>query len=206
MPVSLSIANVIDKNKIASENAWLILLTVNVRNELGQDVETLYLVKNNENIEYQGQLYTAVEFNMSIENQSNEEASVKITAYDPSGFIREKMENFDGGLFSTATITVVNSGNLSAPPEIQETFDVTGASAPDVNVEWTLGTENPLRHRFPLRDQYRDRCGWRYKSGRCKYAGPMASCDYTKDGPNGCKAHNNLKNFGGFTSLMNNAA
>lgn len=205
MAVSLSIADVIDKNKIASENAWLILLTVNIRGDFGEVVETLHLVKNNENITYHGQLYTAVDFNVSIQNATNEEPSMTITAFDASGFLREKMEDFNGGIGSTVTMTVVNAGNLTAPPELQETFDVRGATAPDMNVEWTLGTENPLRNRFPLRDQYRDRCGFQYKGRRCKYSGPMKSCDYTKDGPNGCKAHNNLVNFGGFPSLMNNS-
>ena len=206
MAVSLTIADVIDKNKIASENAWLVLLNVRIRDELDQLVETLHLVKNNENIEFQGQLYTAVEFAMSIKNESNEEPSLTINAFDPSGFLREKMEAYNGGIGSEVDFIVVNSGNLEAPPEIEETFVVTGASAPDIKVDWTLGTENPLRNRFPIRDQYRDRCQWQYKGRRCKYSGSLVSCDFTKDGANGCKVHNNLRNFGAFPALMNNSA
>lgn len=206
MAVKLSVADVIDKNKIASENAWLILLKVEIRDELGFVIETLYLVKNDENIEYQGQLYTAVEFSFDFDKAANEEGSFKLNAWDVTGVLREKMEDYNGGVGSSVTITVINSGNKEAPPELEETFDVNAATAPDINVEWTLGAENPLKYAFPPREQYRDRCQWHYRGIRCKYSGDLPSCDFTKDGPNGCKAHGNLKNFGGFIGLMNNSA
>lgn len=203
MPAALSLADVIDKNKVASENAWLILLDIEVRDDFDQLVETVHIVKNNENIVYHGETYIASEFTFESGNKANEEPQVNVSIEDVTGAIREKMENYNGGIGFAVTVTVVNSGNLEADPELQETFEVTTASAPDTNVSWTLGGENPLKFDFPYRKQYIDRCDWLYKGRRCKYSGPLPTCSYTKDGSNGCKAHGNLKNFGGFPGLQN---
>lgn len=203
MPVSLTVADVIDKNKIASENVWLILLDVDVLDDSGTHVETLRLVDNNENVEYRGETYTAASFKLNASKRANEEPRVTLTAVDVTGVIREKMEDYNGGVGFQVTFTVVNSGNLDADPEIEETFEVSSASAPDVSVEWTLGAENPLKFPYPIRKQYRDRCPWVYKSVRCGYTGAMPSCSFTKEGANGCRAHNNLPRFGGFIGLQN---
>lgn len=197
----LTVASAIDKNKIASENAWLILCTIEVRDEFGQPVETLRIVKNNEDIVYQGETYTAAEFNIDFESAANEEPSMKFSALDPTGAIRDRMEDYDGGVGFGVTLTIVNTGNLDAPPEIEEEFDVLTASAPGVNVSWTLGAENPLKYQFPYRRQYRDRCPWVFKSPRCGYAGAATHCDFTLNGPNGCRVKNNVRNFGGFPAL-----
>lgn len=203
MAVSLSVADVIDKNKIASENAWLILVDVEIRDELDQVVDTLSLVSNNENIEYREVTYLASKFDLSVAKRANEEPSIKFSATDVTGAIRDKMEEYGGGVGSSVTVTVVNHGNLDADPELVETFDVLAASAPDINVEWTLGAENPLKYQFPYRRQYRDRCPWVFKGKRCGYTGSMTSCDFTKNGVNGCRAHDNVRRFGGFPGLQN---
>jgi phage-related protein len=202
MPVSLTVADVIDKNRIASENTWLILIDVAITDEFGAVVDTLEIVQNNENVEYDGKLYIATEFSMDFDRQTNEEPSMKLSGTDVTGAIREKMEDYNGGVGSTVTLTVVNSGNMDAEPEMVETFEIMSASAPDIKVEWQLGAENPLKFQYPYRQQYRDRCGWLYKGRRCKYAGAMQTCSFTKEGPNGCRAHANMKNFGGFPSLI----
>lgn len=197
----LTVASAIDKNKIASENAWLILCTIEVRDEFGAPVETLRIVRNNEDIVYQGNTYTAAEFSIDFENAANEEPSMKFSAVDPTGAIRDRMEDYGGGVGFGVTLTVVNTGNLDAPAEIEEEFDVLSASAPGINLTWTLGSENPLKYQFPLRRQYRDRCPWVFKGPRCGYVGSDEACDFTLNGANGCRAKNNVRNFGGFPAL-----
>lgn len=203
MPVSLSLADVIDKNKIASENAWLIFVKADIRDDYGTVIETMHLVQNNENVVYQGETWIAAALDIEFSKRTNEEPSMTFTAQDVTGAIREKMEDYNGGVGFEVTMIVANSANLDAEPELEEVFEVTGASAPDIAVEWTLGAENPLKYPFPYRRQHQDRCPWLYKGRRCKYSGPMQSCSYTKDGDNGCKAHNNLARFGGFPGLQN---
>lgn len=197
----LTVASAIDKNKIASANAWLILVTIAVRDADGLDLEYIRLCKNNENVTYKGNVYTAAEFSIDFTQTANEEPTMKFDAQDPTGVIRDKMEEFEGGVGFGVTMTIVNTGNMSADPEIEEEFDVMTASAPGINVSWTLGTENPLRYQFPYRRQYRDRCPWVFKGAKCAYAGAATSCDFTLNGTNGCRVKNNVRRFGGFPAL-----
>jgi len=55
----------------------------------------------------------------------------------------------------------------------------------------------------PNRDFSRETCPWVYKgdSGECKYAGTLATCDRSLDGKNGCRAHGNAINYGGFPGI-----
>lgn len=90
-----------------------------------------------------------------------------------------------------------------AQAEIVDTeyFKVVGAAVKGNIVTWTLGDDNPLASPFPRRRQLMDRCSWRYKSNNCGYAGGMSSCDLTLNGSNGCAAHDNDLNFGGFPGI-----
>ncbi|MHA1248739.1 MAG: hypothetical protein ACTSRP_01985 [Candidatus Helarchaeota archaeon] len=69
---------------------------------------------------------------------------------------------------------------------------------------------------FPLRYYIRDFCPWNFGDENCKFGTPegsntidltnfpsasMTECDKTYGGPNGCLAHKNTKNFGGFPQL-----
>jgi phage-related protein len=201
----LTVASAIDKNKIDSMNAWVVLAKIVVRDEFDQEVETLRVCKNNENITYQGEEYVAAEFDLDFESAANEEPQMKFSAQDPTGVIRSRMEDYNGGVGFGVTLMVVNSGNLAAEPEINEEFDVVSASAPQTTVSWVLGAENPLKYQFPYRRQYRDRCPWVFKGNRCQYVGSATSCDYTMNGPNGCRVKDNMIHFGGFPALRSAA-
>lgn len=196
-----TIASAIDKNKIDSINAWLVLVDIDVKDAGGTHVEYVRLVQNNENITYKGNLYTAAEFDIGVNQAMDEEPTMKFTAFDPTGVVRQKMEEYAGGVGFAVTVAIINTANMLADPEIEEVFQVVDASAPGFNVSWTLGVENPLKHTFPPRKQFRDRCMFKYKGLRCKYAGPLPSCDFSKDGANGCRVHNNIPNIGSFGGL-----
>lgn len=202
MPAALSIADAIDKNKIASPNAWLLLLKIQVVDGTGAVIRTLYYVKNNEEITFQGNLYLPIDFDIDFSKDVNAEPELKVTVFDPTGTIRDVMEDYGGGIGFPVTLTVVNSANLAAPSELEENFTVTGASAPGFSPTFTLGAENPLKYEFPYRRQLRDRCPWPYKGVRCGYAGDLPNCDYTLNGPNGCRQHGNVPRFGGFPGLQ----
>lgn len=95
-------------------------------------------------------------------------------------------------------------GKLDAEPEVLDRFEIISASSSDFQVSWTLGMQNLIDQKFPGRTQFRDRCGLRYKGSECGYVGPLPTCSYTLTGSNGCQAHNNAPQFGGFPGLMNN--
>jgi phage-related protein len=114
------------------------------------------------------------------------------------------MEIYGGGVGFKVVVGVLNTGRLSAPPEVQEFFEVMSASASEYVVSFTLGAENPLSKIFPRRLQVKNFCAWRYKDpSTCGYSGGLSSCDLTLNGVNGCKAHNNEANFGAFPGINN---
>lgn len=201
MPRHLSIGTVIEKNKIAGDYAFLELLEVTVKDAAGVTLDTLRYVKNTEAITYQGNVYEPGAFDLEIENGNEETTRVRLMAYDFTQALQNEIEKYDGGVGFTIRLMIVNSGDLSQPADIDETFTVLGTSCKSFTVDFTLGARNPLLIRFPKRLQMRDRCSWRYKGQECGYAGPIPSCDYSLNGPNGCRAHNNERRFGGFPGL-----
>lgn len=202
MPRHLSVATAIEKNRVASDKAFLILVEIAVQDDLGRLVETIRLARNSETYVYHGQPYQASNFNIDLTESADEEPSLKVDAFDPSGFIRERMETYGGGVGFPVKVLIVNTGNPDQPPEISEEFLIVDASQQGVQITFTLGVDNPLLQRFPNRLQYRDQCTVRYRGPRCKYAGPLLTCDYTRYGSNGCLAHDNSTNFGGFSGLQ----
>jgi len=196
MGKALSVGSVIDKNKITSDVAWVVLLEVDVVDPNSRTVvETLCIAKNNEAITFNGQVYQPGNFEFEFQQRQNETPQVSIAAQDQTRYIHQRMEEMAGGVFSTVLVRVVNSNRLDRPAEIEERFQITESSVKDYVVNFGLGTENPLTLQFPKHTQRQDRCAWRYKGYGCGYSGGMPKCDYTRDGANGCRAHNNYANF-----------
>lgn len=198
----LSVASVIDKNKVVSNNAWLILLDIKVidPNTLGL-VETLRVAKNNEAVVFNGQTYQPANFDFQFRVSQNDEPSFTLTAQDQTRFITSRIDQWGGGTSFKVILTIVNSARLDQPPELREEFSVLNSSTANYVVNCTLGAENMLTMRFPRSMQFQQRCRWRFKDSRCAYTGAAPTCDYTLDGENGCAAKNNNINFGGFPGL-----
>lgn len=198
----LSVASAIEKNKIASATAFVLLLSIVVTDLNGAYVETLYLARNSENVVWNGFTYIASNFETKLDLGSESLPKFVVTSTDPSGYIRSRMEAYSGGVGFAVTLSVVNTGNLTQPPEIQETFEVTEASASGYEISFTMGVENPISQRFPVNLQMRDQCPYTFKGPRCKYVGSTTTCDFTYHGSNGCKSKANQVNFGGFPGLQ----
>jgi phage-related protein len=204
MAKHLSVGSIIEKNKIASEETFLILMDAIIRDEDGNTVNTLRFVKNSENIVFDGQSYQAANFSFDISMELNSEPTIKLSAEDQTRTLAQYIEAYAGLVNSTVIMTVVNSGALSGPAEIQETFKIMSASVNEYVVDFDLGTDSAVNKRWPQYRQFKDRCPWRFKSKRCGYTGVMPTCDYTLAGGNGCMAHANVKHFGGFPGLNGN--
>lgn len=202
MPNSISIEMAIEKNLIASTNPLLIALEVDVVDPISyQFVETLYLVRNSEHITHMGNIYGPVDFDLRVSHAAGELPSVSITVQDHSLAIQQKMQEYGGGAGFRVRMKVLNGGNLNAPPELVENYIITKGSAQNYVVTWNIGTNDPGQLRVPSRKQ-RHICGWRYKDpDTCAYSGAMTSCDLTLQGDNGCAAHGNEGNFGGFIGI-----
>ncbi|WP_339118979.1 hypothetical protein [Halomonas sp. BMC6] len=205
MPRHHSVATVIDKNRIASSEAFIPMLVIDVIDHAtGNLVEKIRLCRNgNTDIEYQGNVYASTEFDLNHSAEIDSPSEVSLSFFDRTGVVVRYMENYRGGVGFKVEMFFLNTGNMSQPPEFKETYAVKKASAnsQDYTLSFVLGMENPLSLRLPRRMQRRDRCQWQYKGPECKYTGGLKSCDYSLQGPNGCSAHNNEENYGGFPGI-----
>ena len=197
----LSVATVIEKNKITSSVAFVILLDLKIVDPNTREVvETLRLAANDENIFFGHDelgytaIYQAANFNIQVEQQQNSTPTVTLTATDPTMFIQSRIEGYAGGVFSEVVLTVVNTARLDKPAEIRERFSVISTSAKDYIVTANLGAENPLNIQFPKYKQFRERCAWRFKGYGCGYAGADTTCTYVLDGKGGCREKGNSLN------------
>lgn len=203
MPAHLSVATIIEKNKLSSDVAFIILMDVLIVDpESRQVIETLRIARNNENIIFEGEVYQAGNFDITVEQRKNEDSTVSIVARDPTGFISSKMELVAGGVYSEAVISVVNTARLDKPAEVRERFKIISSANKDYIVTFNLGTENLLSMTFPTRRQFQDRCAWKYKGYGCGSNSLTPTCSYTKDGPNGCTSKGNQLNFKGLPGLV----
>lgn len=207
MSKALSVATVLEKNKLSSGTPFVVMLDIEIVDpNTGVVVEVLHIVRNNEDIEYNGNVYAAASFDLQMTAEAGTQPNTTITVRDMTRDLQTRMQAYGGGIGFNVTVLIVNAGNLNQPPEIQEFFQVTAASSQNYIVSFQLGAENALMVTFPRRRQTRDYCQWRYKDpDTCTYAGPLPSCDLSLEGPNGCTAHHNAINFGAFPGISPNA-
>jgi hypothetical protein len=202
MAKSLSVATVLEKNKLSSDTPFLITLDIDVVNpDTGGVVETGRYVRNSEAITLNGNTYEPAAFDIELREEAGAMQTVNLSIKDYTRAIQQKMQLYGGGIGFGVTVSVVNAGNLAHPPEVQEFFEVVGADSSNYVCNFTLGAENTVAKTFPRRRQTRDYCQWRYKGQECGYSGNLPSCDLTLKGPNGCQAHGNAIRFGAFRGI-----
>lgn len=198
----LSVGSVIEKNKLFSNKPFLNLIEIDVTDpHTCQFIETLYFVNNKENIEYQGHTYLATSFELEVKKTADEAPTLSLTFYDATRAVEAAIQEYKGATGFKVRVIFVNTGALDQPPEVSEEFEILYTSNSNYAINVTLGAENPLDKRCPRRYCYREVCSWLYKSEHCGYKGDLETCDYTLSGSNGCRAHNNTKNYGGFPGI-----
>jgi lambda family phage minor tail protein L len=202
MSTSLSIASIIEKNRISSEVPWLILLDIAVVDPATLlTVETLHLARNVDPVTFNGVTYAPAAFDISLKSEAGSQQEISLSIKDYTLAVQQKMQDYGGGIGFNVTVMVVNAGNLGQNPEVAEYFQVTAAETANYECSFTLGAENNITKAFPRRRQSKDYCQWRYKGPECGYTGSMPSCDLSLKGPNGCKAHQNVVHFGAFPGI-----
>jgi hypothetical protein len=202
MTKSLSVASVIEKNRIASDVPWLICVDVGVIDpETGELVETGHYVRNTEDIVFNGATYLAADFDIELKEESGTQQTVRLSFKDYSLTIQRKMQLYGGGVGFAIAIMVVNASALDQSPEVIETFEVVGAESANYNCSFSLGAESAIAKAFPRRRQTKDYCQWRYKGDDCGYVGDLDSCDLSLKGTNGCATHDNVIHFGAFPGI-----
>lgn len=194
-------ANLIaEKNLMHSPEPWLILLEITLT-DVGPTV--FRLVKNTEDITYDGNTYTAFPFKLSIveSNSKGQIPQVTLKVCNITRLLTPYLESLDGGLESTIKIIIVNNGLLNEDySELELEFSVIDCNADAYWVTWVLGMANPLNRRFPLYRYVANHCNWVFTGAECGYAGSETVCNRTFED---CVALDNTANFGGFLGMQN---
>lgn len=188
----IQLASILEKNKIASTGAILILLEIIIPGL----AEHIRVVLNNEDITWNSQTWIAFPFELDEVTESKTELpSLNIKISNINRVIGGYVEQANGTTGASVIIRVVDSENLAlAIPELEEIFFCQQITV-DVNyVTIKLGADAAATLRRPF-DIYTCRhCRWRFKSVQCGYNGVETVCNKTLTR---CKALNNAIRWGG---------
>lgn len=202
---TISLDTYINKNMVESDVPMLVALEVDVYDPAtSQFVETLRVVRNNEDVELAGEVYTAGAFEIDISTSADEEPTMTLTVVDITQTIQQFMSQYRGANGSRVTAHFFFApSTVVATPDMSYVFSVltSSSSESDYSISWTIGAETQLNHPIPARKQYKERCQWRYKGAECGYTGAIETCDLSLSGENGCRAHDNQIRFGGFPGI-----
>lgn len=196
MPKTLPANIILEKNKVESENPWLLLLDVHI------DEDVIRIANNNADVTFDGETYQAFPFMIDAIKQtsSGKINGVSLSVSNVNKAILYYVESTNGLINSTVTLYVVNANLLTEDySELTLHFTIMGASVDEEWIVFTLSSPSPLRRRFP-QDKYLARfCNWTYKGAECKSTHGDTTCKKTKDD---CESKGNLANFGGYPGLF----
>lgn len=198
MPVTISSEYIIEKNKLNSNGAWLILLRINIEGE-----DPIYLVGNNEDITWNGNLWKSFYFKLgdNTESKDGDLPTVDLTVHDISKRLVPLLAQYTGAVGAEATVYIVHSSYLNlTSPAFEDYFDIVDTSIVASRiVTFKLGSENLYNYRCPTDMYLKDHCRFReFKGPECQYSGSASSCDRTFKT---CISYGNQRRFGGFPGL-----
>lgn len=196
MPRSLPANVILEKNKIETPHPWLVLLTI----ELNDTDSTVFRLANNtEDVEFRGHTFQRFPFEIEVQkfSTSGEIPTVTIRVSNVTKLLQPYIEEHEGGIGSTVTVTVVNAAWLNSDfSELEMQYSVMACSSDANAVEFILGAPSPLRQRCPLYRYMAMHCRWQYGSVECGHTG--GTCNRTL---NNCRDNNNAARFGGFVGI-----
>ena len=190
--LSISEAAKLEKNKIEGDNVWLILLEVEISPSI-----ILRLVRNTEDIVWNGETWTAFPFEFDAPKQTSvgELPNFQIRVSNITRTVEGYLEQADGGVGASVRIMVVMSKHLDIThPEIDEEFSVQSTSYDAEWVTFTLSGAVNLFRRVPLRRFLKNFCPYKYKGPECKAQSGYMTCDKSLAA---CRARGNEARFGG---------
>lgn len=215
--MTLSAAAYLEKNKLASSKAWLVLVEITTPASY-----ILRVVANNEDVDWPvtaGNTYVAFPFELDEigDSSKGEVPSVGLKVSNVTRILEPYLEDEDGLIDSTVKIYVVNSTNVTTAsqgagvnndlPEIELNYEITDSTADEMWVTFTLGAMNPFNRRFPRNKVWKNVCRYSgttgtvngFKGARCQYAGGETTCDRSAAT---CRdTMDNTINFGGFPGV-----
>lgn len=194
MAITLSTIAKQEKNKLNTDSVFLVCLKI-ILNDT--DKTTFYIVRNTEDITFNGQKYQAFPFNFGQleEDNTGSNPDVSLNVDNTSRVLGYYLENGGGGVNSTVYIQIVNSKNLSATePEVELMFKVTNTKVTYQYVTFTLSNGYPNMSKRPFWRYLKDSCPFPFKGVECGYTGSVTTCGHCLSD---CRARGNSVRFGG---------
>jgi len=203
----LSIAANQDKSKLASGDAWLLLL------DLVYDGTHVRLARNVDAIQFDSgdgngvQTYQPFNFELTIEESSSAQLpTVIIRASNVMRILQGYIEQYGGLAGATANLYVYNTAHPAGEPDLAYSCTVMKTDCTATIVSLSCSAPSPMRTLFPKYLYRANFCMYvsNYKGKQCGYTGTITNCDGTYDGTNGCVVHSNAQRFGAFPGIGTN--
>jgi len=192
---------VLSKNLLCGPQPWLLLVDVTIPTE---PATKLYLVRNNEDVVYARNTYTAFPFDftpMKMEGKG-EIPTITFRVSNVARSLQSYVEDYEGLIGEEVTLRIVNNAHLGEDyTELTWVFIILSCSVDSQWINFSVGAPNPLRRRFPLYKYNADHCPWRLSSVECKYAGADSTCKRTLADCQLRTGGSNSLNFGGHIGL-----
>lgn len=195
----ISSAAIAEKNKIASDAPWIILL------EIQLDGDTVRLCSNNEDLIWDSEVWQAFPFQLDAlaETGKGEIPAVTVKVSNITGEIQQALESADGANGTPVIIRVVNS-EVSSPTEAELELEFV-LDRTDYDEQWVtffLTGSNCLSRRIPRGRYLKNFCRFQYGGIECGVsAATVASypnCGRTRAD---CETRGNSTRFGGFPAM-----
>jgi lambda family phage minor tail protein L len=195
--LNLSSAAITEKNKLAGDGVWLVLLEIQL-----PSAEVIRVVRNNQDVIWPasgGNTYAAFPFEIDTlsDLKPGEVPSLAIKVSNVTRALTPYLESGQGGVGSEVYLRVVHSEHLDLfDPEIELVFKCVSCSVDSMWATFNLGASNPYSRRFPGNRILKNFCRYkRFKGPRCQYAGPATTCDRSLKR---CRQLDNSTRYGGF--------
>lgn len=192
---TLSTAALIEKNKLATDSAWLILLEVTI------GATTLKLVANNEDILWNGDTWQAFPFELDTvgETGKGEIPAVIVKVSNVTGEVQRLIEANNGVNGVPVVIRVINTEVTTTTPELELSFVVESSTHDEQWITFRLTGANCLTRRVPRRRYLKDFCPFVYGGIECGVsAATMATYPTCNRTFANCTERRNHTRFGGF--------
>jgi len=198
MSLSISAAAYLEKNKLASTGAWIVLLEITLPSP---STDVIRLARNNEDITWDGENWVGFPFEIDEIGESNkgEIPQVVVRVGNVTRVIQAYLEEAGGGIGAAIKVMVVHSGHLDlTTPEISLEYEAVASRYDNEWVAWTLGAENSYNRQFPKNRVLRNVCRFTFKDTRCGYIGAETICEHTHAA---CDSYGNADRFGGYIGV-----
>jgi phage-related protein len=194
--MSLSLASTIEKNRLSTTGADLILLEIKLSTPI-------YIVNNNANITWNSQEWLAFPFKLgSINYDGKETPNITLNVSNVTRSVGAALATVKGGGGTEVIMRVINSKLLSEPAMYEEYFVVKDSGRDGTWCSITLGVKDEGQKRFPEKRVMKNFCSYISSTGfkgiECAYNGAETTCDGTLTR---CRALGNSARYGGYPGV-----